>query len=124
MHQTLRLTLSLSICQQESCLDECFCVSQYLHSPFSLFHTLIYHDISCLECITTPKYHHNIFASIYKALSSLISTLTSILIIYSLMFLNCCHSLGIMLHVKANLAYSAIPFSLSGNIPESKYLFI
>ena len=40
------------------------------------------------------------------------------------MFLNLCHSLGIMLLVKANPAYSAIPFSVSGNILESNYLFI
>ena len=38
------------------------------------------------------------------------------------MLLNQCHSLGIMLLVKANLAYSAIPFSLLGNKFEFIYI--
>ena len=49
-------------------------------------------------------------------ISGNVCCLISTLIICSLMFLNQCHSLRIVLLVKANLAYLVIPFSLSGNL--------
>ena len=56
-------------------------------------------------------------------ISGNVCCLISTLIIYSLMFLSQCHSLRIMLLVEANLAYSAIPFSFSGNKLESIYFY-
>ena len=109
MQQTLRVVLALSIRQQdESFFCDVCCVFFPVSPIFSISPSIVlwYHLDNRKPC-------HQRFLNPRKCmLSSLISH-------YILsMFLNQCHRLKIriMKHMKANLAFSAIPFSVSGNL--------